>query len=138
LRRTRLLKLGTPSVWRNGLSARNSDEKVWSSLVRRLNDVPMSAKSAAERIRETMGMRYSKFPKICVSPPRKRASRCARRRLLAPPAPVKVPRPMSWSRNVCGRFATSATAPVGVAETATPREERKKSSGTSGLIERVE
>src|SRR6185436_6422662 len=101
LQRARLLKLtatGTgnlvqlikPTVLRNGWSGRNSLENDWSLLLLRLNAVPMSAKAAILTVSLMIGMRYSKFPRICVSPPTEVNDR-GKPAILFPVEPVKVP-----------------------------------------------
>src|SRR5690349_19788523 len=79
-----------PTVERNGWSARNSLENVWSLLLLILNAVPMSAKAARLTASPMIGMRYSKFPSSCVSPPTDVNERGKAAGLL-PPDPVNVP-----------------------------------------------
>src|SRR6185503_1470247 len=101
LQRARLLKLtGTgsgnleqfkkPTVLRNGWSGRNSLENDWSLLLLRLNAVPMSAKAAILTVSLMIGMRYSKFPRSCVSPPTEVNER-GRLAMLLPLLPVNTP-----------------------------------------------
>src|ERR1051325_7401382 len=58
-----------PTLERNGWSSRNVLENCWSLLLRILNAEPISAKAARPTTSPTIGMRYSKFPSNCVSPP---------------------------------------------------------------------
>src|SRR6185503_1083216 len=120
LQRARLLKLtGTGSgnreqfkkltVPRNGWSGRNSLENDWSLLLLRLNAVPMSAKAARLTVSLMIGIRYSKFPRICVSPPTEVNER-GKPATLLPLLPVKTP---IWAADA-GIPATSVIAPEGV------------------------
>src|SRR5829696_6669779 len=80
-----------PTVERNGWSSRKLLENDWSLFDLRLKADPMSAKPARLTVSPIIGIRYSKFPSICVSPPTEVNER-ANEATLLPDVPVNVPR----------------------------------------------
>src|SRR5690242_17345831 len=90
LKRGHVVGFSTPTVDRNGWSARNSLENCWSLLVRMLNAEPISMKAARLTASLITGMRYSKLPSICVSPPTDVNER-GKAAMLLPEVPVNVP-----------------------------------------------
>src|SRR5262245_491334 len=66
----------TPTVDKNGWSVRKLLENCWSLFVLMLKDEPMSAKAARLTMSLMIGIRYSKLPSNCVSPPTEVNERC--------------------------------------------------------------
>ena len=99
----------------------------------RLNAVPMSAKAAILTASLIMGMRYSKFPSNCVSPPTDVNER-GKLATLLPEDPVNVPSVIA----ACGGSpVTCWIGPAPVDENTTLREVMNESTGAIGLIERT-
>src|ERR1043165_7375064 len=130
--RGQVVGVSPPTVPRNGWSARNSLENCWSLLVRMLNALPTSTKAARLTVSLMTGMRYSKLPSICVSPPTEVNDR-GKRATLLPEVPVNVPSAAA----VAGKPAIGTGVWSGFSATTTFREVMNESTGAIGLIERT-
>src|SRR5688572_4463478 len=123
----------TPTVDRNGWSAMNSLENAWSPLVLMLKAVPMSANAARLTASPMIGIRYSKFPSNCVSPPidvKDRSSIAT----FAPVGPVNVP---SAAAAAGGSSGITVGLPEALEAKTTFRDVINESTGAIGLIERT-
>src|ERR1041385_8358700 len=107
LNRGHVVGVNTPTVERNGWSSTNSLENDWARLVRRLNALPTSTKAASCTTSLMTGMRYSKLPNICVSPPTEVNDRGSAATLL-PDTPVNLPSAAAD----CGKPGTGVGVPL--------------------------
>jgi len=103
-----------PTVDRNGWSMMKLLENAWSPFDLKLKAVPMSANAARLTVSPMMGMRYSKLPSICVSPPTDVNER-GNAAMLLPLEPVKTPRAAAD----CGKPGTGVGVPSGFDATTT-------------------